>query len=54
MMIEAKEDAERGVRVGGERLMDVTFADDQGMVVKTEKGLETIMNTLSKTVKSMI
>ena len=28
---------EKGVRVGGELLKDVKFADDQGMVAQTEK-----------------
>ena len=37
MMIEAIEDVEEGVRVGGELLKDVKFADDQGMVAQTEK-----------------
>ena len=48
MMIEAMEDVEEGVRVGGELLKDVKFADDQGMVAQTEKGLQTIMDALSK------
>ena len=51
MMIEAMEDVEEGVRVGGELLKDVKFADDQGMVAQTEKGLQTIMDALSKTGK---
>ena len=41
MMIEAMEDVEEGVK----------FADDQGMVAQTEKGLQTIMDALSKTGK---
>ena len=51
VMIEAMEDVEEGVRVGGELLKDVKFADDQGMVAQTEKGLQTIMDALSKTGK---
>ena len=43
------EDVEEGVRVGGELLKDVEFADNQGMVAHTEKGLQTIMDALSKT-----
>ena len=39
VMKEAMEDVEEGVRVGGELLKDVKFADDQGMVAQTEKGL---------------
>ena len=51
MMIEAMEDVEEGVRVGGKLLKDVKFADDQGMVAQTEKGLQTIMDALNKTGK---
>ena len=47
MMIKAMEDVEEGVRVVGELLKDVKFADDQGMVAQTEKGLQTIMDALS-------
>ena len=36
MMIEAMEDVEEGVRLGGELLKDFKFADDQGMVAQTE------------------
>ena len=32
------EDVEEGVKVGGELLKDVKFADNQGMVAHTEKG----------------
>ena len=39
MMIEAMEDVEEGVRVGEEQLKDVKFAENQGMVAQTEKGL---------------
>ena len=45
VMIEAMEEVEEGVR------KDVKFADDQGMVAQTKKGLQTIMDALSKTVK---
>ena len=51
MIIEAMEDMEEGVRVGGELLKDVKFADDQGMVTKTEKELQTTMNAQRKTGK---
>ena len=40
-----------GVRVDGELLKDVKFADYQEMVAHTEKGLHTLMDALSKTVK---
>ena len=45
------EDVEEGVRIGGELLKDVKFANDQGMVEQTEKGLQIIMDALSKTGK---
>ena len=51
MMIEAIEDEEEEVRVKGELLKDVKFADDRGMVAQMEKGLQTIMDALSKTGK---
>jgi len=49
MMIEAMDEIEEGVRVGGELLKDVRFADDQGMVANTEEGLQKLMNGLHKT-----
>jgi hypothetical protein len=51
MMLEAMEDIEEGVRVGGEPLKDVRFADDQGMVASTEQGLQKVMNRLNETAK---
>ena len=42
---------EKGVRVGGWLLHDEKFADDQRMVAETEKGLQAIMDALSKTGK---
>ena len=50
-MVEAMEDIEEGVRVGGEPLKDVRFADDQGMVASTEQGLQKVMNRLNETAK---
>ena len=46
MMVEAMDDVKGGVRVGGEMLTDVKFADDQGMVSETEEGLQNLMNAL--------
>lgn len=51
MMVEALEDIEEGVIVGGKRVSDVRFADDQGMVSNTEAGLQRIMNKLNETAK---
>src|SRR6476661_352103 len=40
MMKEALENAEEEVRVGGELIKDMKYADDQGMVGNTEAGLQ--------------
>ena len=45
------ENVKEGVRLGKEQLKDVKFADDQGMVTQTEKGLQKIKDALSKTEK---
>ena len=37
-MKEAMEDINEGVKVGGELLKDVRFADDQAMVASTKQG----------------
>src|SRR3954471_12715211 len=52
MMVEALEDMEEGVLVGGQLVTDVRFADDQGMVAGTEMGLQRLMNKLSDTAKN--
>ena len=51
MMKEALEDIEEGVRVGGELVQDVKFADDQGMVASTEFGLQRQIDALNSTTK---
>ena len=51
MMIEALEEIEEGVRVGGELVKDVKFADDQGMVASTELGLQRQIDALNSTAK---
>src|SRR5688572_6198032 len=52
MMIEALEnvEAEEGI-ITGQIISDVRFADDQGMVASTEKGLQSLMNKLNDTAK---
>ena len=45
-MIEAMEDIDEGVKVGGKLLKDIRFADDQAMVADSEKGLQEIMEKL--------
>ena len=52
MMIEALEDVEEGVLVGGQLVTDVRFAEDQGMVAGTEMGLQRLMNKLNDTAKN--
>ena len=51
MMNEAMEGSKDGVRVGGELIRDVRFADDQGMVDLCEEGLQRTMDRLNKTAK---
>src|ERR1700754_1595261 len=50
MMKEAME-MNGGVKVGGKVIKDVRFADDQGMVANSNKGLQAIMNDLNETAK---
>lgn len=52
MMIEAMENIEAGVRVGGELVKDVRFADDQAMVASTEEGLQCLMKGLVTAAKT--
>ena len=52
MMEEAMEEVDEGVIVGGYRLRDVRFADDQEIVASTERGLQKIMDKLNDTAKS--
>ena len=47
----AIEDFEDGIVVGGKIVRDVRFADDQGMVSGTERGLQKLMNKLNDTAK---
>jgi len=51
MMIEAMENIDEGIVVGGQLISDVRFADDQGMVASTEEGLQKLMNKLNDTAK---
>src|SRR6476619_6911409 len=51
MMKEALENVEGGIRVGGELIKDVKYADDQGMVANTEAVLQSLMDSLNTTVK---
>ena len=49
MMMEAMEGIEEGVKIGGNLLKDVRFADDQGMIASSENGLQKIMDGLYST-----
>ena len=46
MMKEAMDGIRTGIKVGGKLVRDVRFADDQGMVAGTQKGLQKIMDAL--------
>ena len=46
MMIEAMEELDEGIKVGGNWIQDVRFAEDQGMVADTEEGLQKMMDRL--------
>src|SRR6476469_1305167 len=52
MTKEALEDMEEGIRVGGELIKDVKYADDLGMVSSTESGLQILTDRLNATAKS--
>src|SRR6476469_9330817 len=51
MMKEALENVKEGIRVGGELIKDVKYADDQRMVANTEAGLQSLMDSLNTTAK---
>lgn len=51
MMLEAMEEIEEGVKVGGKLLKDIRFADDQGMVAGSELGLQKLMDGLVRAAK---
>ena len=50
-MKEALKNVEKGIRVGGELIKDVKYADDQGMVANTGAGLQSLMDSLNTTAK---
>src|SRR6478609_11365652 len=51
MMKEVLENVEEGIRVGGELIKDVKYADDKGMDVDTEAGLQSLIGSLNTTAK---
>ena len=46
-MREAFRESEEGIKVGGQLLRDIRFADDKGMVGGSESELQLIMDKLS-------
>src|SRR6478609_276624 len=50
-MKEALENVEEGIRVGGELIKDMKYADDQGMVANMETGLQSLMDSLNTIAK---
>src|SRR6218665_984965 len=46
---EAVEDLEDGIKVGGRWIKALRFSDDQAMVAKSQKGLQTMMDILDRT-----
>src|SRR6218665_602216 len=51
LMIDAMEEIEEGIKVGGKLVKDVRFADDQGMVAGSEGGLQKLMDGLNRMAK---
>src|SRR6476469_2691956 len=51
MMKEAIEYVVEGIRVGGELIKDVKYADYQGMLANTEAGLQSLMDSINTTAK---
>jgi hypothetical protein len=51
VMMEAFEEVEEGITVGGRLVKDVRFADDQGIVAATEMGLQRLVDGLNNTAK---
>ena len=54
MLKEALENVEEGIRVGGELIKDVKYANDQRMVDKTDAGLQSLMDSLNTTAKHCV
>src|SRR6218665_2224573 len=46
---EAVEDLEEGIKVGRRWIKAMSFSDDQAMVAKSQKGLQTMMDRLDRT-----
>src|SRR5215470_1030112 len=51
MIAEALKGINVGIMIGGERLADIRFADDQGMLAESESELQIIMNRVHEIAK---
>ena len=49
MMKEALEESDEAIKIGGNIIKDIRFADDQAMIAHTEEGLQMLMDKLSTT-----
>ena len=49
-MREAFEDSEEGVSIGGVKMKDIRFADDQVVIAETEEGLQKLVDSLHTTI----
>lgn len=49
LMREAMESVEEGIKIGGDTISEVRFADDQALLADTELGLQRIMERLDQT-----
>ena len=47
----AMEEIEEAIKVGGKPVKDVRFADDQGMIAASSRGLQKLMDGLNRTAK---
>jgi len=50
IMREAFEDSEEGVSIGGVKMKDIRFADDQVVIAETEEGLQKLVDSLHTTI----
>jgi len=51
MTKEALDDVDEGIKIGGEFMKDVRFADDHKMVANSEKRIQVLINRLVETAK---
>ena len=48
---EAIEDVDKGLKVGGQLLQTIKFADDQAVVADTQRGLQRMMDKMNESVE---